>query len=45
MAEMLAAGGWLMLPIAICSVLGLAIVINTVSVILDIVILCVFYPR
>ncbi|WP_348765343.1 MotA/TolQ/ExbB proton channel family protein [uncultured Salinisphaera sp.] len=28
MAEMLAAGGWLMLPIAICSVLGLAIVIE-----------------
>ncbi|WP_353162012.1 MotA/TolQ/ExbB proton channel family protein [Salinisphaera shabanensis] len=30
MAEMLAAGGWLMLPIAICSVLGLAIVIERV---------------
>ena len=28
MADMLAAGGWLMLPIAICSVLGLAIVIE-----------------
>ena len=26
-------------------ILGLAIVINTVSVILDIIILCVFYPR
>ena len=26
-------------------ILGLAIVINTASVILDIVILCVFYPR
>lgn len=28
MAQMLAAGGWFMLPIAICSVLGLAIVIE-----------------
>ncbi len=28
MGDMLAAGGWLMLPIAICSVLGLAIVIE-----------------
>ena len=26
-------------------ILGLAIVINTVSIILDIIILCVFYPR
>jgi biopolymer transport protein ExbB len=28
MADMLAAGGWLMLPIAICSILGFAIVIE-----------------